>query len=129
MIKPGFKYKIFHPKEVAGRTVFDICNYNKSKPDEKAYISLMTEKMEIKTGEEIEIVSIAGLDPKTYTNKNGEKKLQVTLYATVRKIGQNTPVPQNDSNGYFPDQETGYYPDVDFNTGPLLDLDSDDLPF
>ena len=88
MIKPGFKYKVFHPKEVAGRTVFDICNYNKAKPEEKAYISLMTDKIEVKTGEEVEIVAISGLDPKTYTNKNGEKKLQVTLYATVRRVGQ-----------------------------------------
>lgn len=129
MIKPGFKYKVFHPKEVAGRTVFDICNYNKTKPEEKAYISLMTDKIEVKTGEEIEIVAISGLDPKIYTNKNGEKKLQVTLYATVRKVGQNSPIPQNNSNGYFPDQETGYYPDEDFNTGPLLEIQSDDLPF
>ena len=129
MIRPGYKFKAFHPKEVAGRTVFDICNYNKSKPEEKAYISLMTEKIEIKSGEEIEIVSIAGLDPKTYTNKNGEKKLQVTLYAVVRKVGQNLPVPQNNSNGYFPDQETGYYADEDFDTKLQIDIQSDDLPF
>lgn len=129
MIKPGFKFKVFHPKEVAGRTVFDICNFNNGKPEEKAYISLMTDKMEIKTGEHIEIIAINGLDPKTYTNKRGEKQLQVTLYADVRIIGQTPAPPQKDSVGYFPDQSTGYYPDEDFNIGPLLDISSDDLPF
>lgn len=129
MIKPGFKYKIFHPKEVAGRTVFDICNYNKAKPEEKAYISLMTDKLEIKTGEEIEIIAINGLEPKTYTNRKGEKQLQVTLYADVKRVGQVSPPPQINSSGYFPDQETGYYPDDDFDTGPLLEIQSDDLPF
>lgn len=129
MIRVGFKFKVFHPKEVAGRTVFDICNFNKGKPEEKAYISLMTDQMEIKTGEEIEIVAINGLDPKTYTNKRGEKQLQVTLYAEVKKVGQVNPQPQQEPSGYFPDQSSGYYPDEEFNIGPLMDIDNSDLPF
>ena len=129
MIRPGFKYKVFHPKEVAGRTVFDICNFNKGKPEEKAYISLMTDKMEIKTGEEIEIVTINGLDPKTYTNKRGEKQLQVTLYADVKRVGQVNSQPPQEPSGYFPDQSTGYYPDENFNFGPMMDLSNNDLPF
>jgi single-strand DNA-binding protein len=40
---------------------------------------------------------------------------------------QNTTAPsQGQSNGYYPDNNTA---EEDFNTGPLLDISSDDLPF
>ncbi|MGB7593975.1 MAG: single-stranded DNA-binding protein [Erysipelotrichaceae bacterium] len=40
---------------------------------------------------------------------------------------QNTTAPsKGQSNGYYPDNNTA---EEDFNTGPLLDISSDDLPF
>lgn len=92
------------------------------------------------------MIAIEGrISSRNYDDKDG-KKVYVTevVCDTVQLIRTGTSTaPTNNAtqpNGYQPSQQApkatpGYFPDEvtvnddDFNTGPLLDISSDDLPF
>lgn len=117
MIKTGFKYKVYRPKNVSGnKTVFDVGH--KDKEGNMHYLTIMCDAITIEDREEIKIVEINGLDQKFYNAKDGTQKLQITLYCKVQSLIENhEPKPNMPS------------PNEDFDTGPIIDISSDDLPF
>jgi len=118
MIKSGFKFYASYPKVAKGRTLFQIRDYDKTKPDEKNYCTVMANN-EVTVGDrdEIRLGDITGVSLQTY-----KEKLQVTIFADVEVIKAHEQ-PKPDPTPYYPE------PHDDFGTGPLVDINSDDLPF
>jgi single-strand DNA-binding protein len=89
------------------------------------------------------MIAIEGrVTSRSYDDKDGRKVYVTEINCdSVQLIRTGTsPAPQNAGTNYQPSQQapkaaTGYFPDEgqvnddDFNTGPLLDISSDDLPF
>jgi len=94
-------------------------------------------------GKKGNMVAIEGrVTSRSYDDKDGRKvyvteincdsvQLIRTASSTSPSQGNYAPAPQNQApkaaQGYFPDEAPAN--DEDFNTGPLLDISSDDLPF
>lgn len=115
MIKAGYKFKVLWPQNVKGKTIFKIRDYDKSKPDEKAYISIMVDPIDLIEYDEIEILKINGLTASIY-----KEKLQITMYADIKKVGAFIP---KDALPVAPAEE------VVFDEGPMVEILPDDLPF
>ena len=108
MIKLGYKYKIFRPKEISGKyCVFSIGN--KQKDGTYFYVNvfcnLNQETMGLKEGDELKIKEITGLDSQDF---NGKK--QVTLFCDVERLDKQEELSETE-------------------TQVLLGISSDDLPF
>ena len=115
MIKAGFKFKVLWPQNTKNKTIFKIRDYDKSKPDEKAYVSVMVDQIDLNEKDEIEIVHINGLTASIY-----KEKLQITMYADIRKVGAFIPKDP---------QSVNQSEEVVFDEGPMVEILSDDLPF
>jgi single-strand DNA-binding protein len=88
-------------------------------------------------------VAIEGrVTSRSYDDKDGRKVYVTEVNCDSVEVlrSGSSQAPQNSGNAYQPSQQapkaaTGYFPDEgqvnddDFNTGPLLDISSDDLPF
>ena len=115
MIKKDFGFKALKPKNVSGdKTVFDIAH--KDKEGTYHYVSVMCDHIDLADKEEVKITEIEGLTQHVYKSKDGDK-VQTTLYCKVER--KNAPAPRNEPTTQ----------DEDFNTEPLIDINSDDLPF
>jgi len=128
MIKLNYHFKAYRHKNVTGgKTVFDIGH--KGKDGKMRFVTIMCDAIELEDREEVKITSIQGIEQNSYESiKKGTTEEQITIFCTVAK--KDAPL-QVEQTGYYPDETTGYYPDTadDFNTGPLIDISSDDLPF
>lgn len=128
MIKLNYHFKAYQPRNVTGgKTVFNIGH--KGKDGKMRFVTIMCDSIDLIEKEEIKITEIKGMEQNSFENtKKGITEEQITLYCTVVK---KTEPPKIEQTGYYPDESTGYYPDStdDFNTGPLIDISSDDLPF
>ena len=118
MIRPGFHYKAYRPKNVSGaKTVFDVGH--KDKDGNMHYIGVMCDEIELIDKEEVTVLEITGFDQRFYTDKQDIKHEHVTLFCkVVRKDAQK---PQKEARIDTKEE--------DFNIGPLMDISSDDLPF
>ena len=115
MIKAGFKFKVLWPQNTKNKTIFKIRDYDKSKPDEKAYVSVMVGPIDLVEYDEVEILKINGLTASIY-----KEKLQITIYADIKKVGAFIP---KDPEPVFQSEEAM------FDEGPMVEILSDDLPF
>lgn len=115
MIKAGFKFKVLWPQNTSNKTIFKIRDYDKSKPEEKAYVSVMVDPIDLVEYDEIEILKINGLTASIY-----KEKLQITIYADIKKVGAFIP---KGTPAAAPTEE------VVFDEGPMVEILSDDLPF
>lgn len=99
MIKTGFRYKVYRPKNVSGnKTVFDVGH--KDKEGNMHYLTIMCDQIDLQDKEEIKIVEINGMDQKFWTDKNGVKKEQTTLFCKVEKEHKEV-----DMNIYYPETD------------------------
>ncbi|NTU74286.1 hypothetical protein HGB07_09195 [Candidatus Roizmanbacteria bacterium] len=115
MIKAGFKFKVLWPQNTSSKTIFKIRDYDKTKPNDKAYVSVMVDPIDLVEYDEIEILHINGLTASIY-----KEKLQITMYAEIKKVGAFI---SKESQPIAPVEE------VVFDEGPMVEFLSDDLPF
>ena len=109
MIKSGYKFYASFPKAAKGRTLFQIRDYDKTKPEEKNYCTVMANnEVTVNDRDEIRLGNITGVSLQQY-----KEKLQVTVYADVEVL----------TTHEEPKEEPK------FDTGPLLYIDDSDLPF
>jgi len=137
MINLTNSYKVSYVKKSAkGNTMFSIRDYDKSKPDDKNYLNVLAfNSIELSDGDFIIIEKISSVSLSSYVDRQGNTKQSVTLFGIVKQSVEPTkkqepvksePVVEQAHNEYEPVVDIS---DNDFNTGPLLDISSDDLPF
>lgn len=137
MIKPGFKVKVSFPKySKSGKLMFGIRDYEASKKEEKNYITVMpNQDIPLKGMDEVIIGTISGIK----LGRNDKNELTVLMFCDISKPDQAAtqatgavPYQQPDNEPVFAqtsDAPGAFITTDDFNTGPLLDIDSDDLTF
>lgn len=137
MINTTTSYKInFVKKSAKGNTMFSIRDYDKDKPDEKNYLNVVAfNSIVLQDGDFIIIDKISSLSVNQYTDRQGNPKTSVTIFGIVKQsvapvkkeAPEQAPPPSYQApNEYEPVVDIS---NDDFNTGPLMDISSDDLPF
>ena len=113
MIKVGYGYKSKFPKQNSNGTYrFQITDYDKMNPTDPNYITVFANNnIEVTEGMKIRISSLLGVGVKHYKGK-----MQITINADIEVDGEAAPTQK-------PITES------DFNTGPIMNLNADDLPF
>lgn len=102
MISKGFKYKakwIKHPQDKY--TTFQISTKDKKTQQFKNFNIFSQGKIEMKDGDEVQIVDITGVDhTEFFSQKHGKTFLNVTVFAEVEVVGMgDDPVPEATLSG------------------------------
>lgn len=100
-----------------GRPYFQITDFDKDNPKDPNYITVFSNNdIELTDNCKVKIIDIESTGVKHYKGK-----MQVTMACTVELSEDGESATPNEAR-----IDTG---DVPFNTGKLLDISSDDLPF
>lgn len=133
MINTTNSYKVrFVKKSGKGNTMFSIGDYDKDKPDETRYYNVVAfNSIVLQDGDYITIDQIKTVGSNEYKAKDGTTKTSVTICGIVKQSVPPVSKQAQDKPNTAPEPETSptINNDDDFNTGPLLDISADDLPF
>ena len=140
MINTTSSYKVNYVKKSAkGNTKFSIGDYNKEKPEETRYYSVVAfNSIVLQDGDCITIDQIKTVGSNDYKDKNGNLKTAVTICGIVKQSvspdKKPSPAPTQEAPKIsdpaippYADNRNQY--DPIFDEGPLIDIDADDLPF
>ena len=137
MINLTNSYKACNIKSTqSGKTKFGIRDYEKDKPDDENWANVVAlNQIELKSGDMVNLEKINSIALGRYKGD-----LTVMIFAIV-KLAKPKQAQETTETGHVvetspnaPIIEAAYEPVIDnsyddFNTGPLLDISSDDLPF
>lgn len=132
MIRVGFKVSALSPKKMGnGNTMFSIIDYDKKNPSDKNYITVFcTDAIELTDKQKVKITAIDGIGCSKYKGQS-QCSMSCTVVAVdeAEQEQEDTPPTPKPKKEAKPKPQYQPEDDEDFNTSPLLDISSDDLPF